>query len=280
MNICLLILRKFFTVDCHLNNRCPYFSAWGRSQDLSIFVPPYPPSLAPPAKHPKMRFYGLLIAAAAALSTAVLATQSMLDPVTWLAIKSTVDAFSMAVDTRPVPTFEHIFTKDADLNLTIAGSQQIGIDAINAYFNELLTGYETQHSFGTQQFELSADGQSAIAITKFIGTFWDTTGDVALYVTHFNQYNDTLVLVDGEWLISKKRVTFLVGSLRKAFLSHTIATNKFPNGLLINHRKDAVCRKLHPVGNVQPRRGVKEHIRGWDCSLLGYQKNSREIKKL
>lgn len=132
------------------------------------------------------------------------------DPATNLAIRDVVNAFSFAVDTRPVPEFNSIFTQDAVLNLTIPGSQQTGIDNINKYLITLLTQFETQHSFGTQNVDVNADGTGATAITSFIGSFWDVSHSPPLYAQFCQQFNDTLVKTKGQWHISHKVVKFLV----------------------------------------------------------------------
>jgi hypothetical protein len=62
---------------------------------------------------------------------------------TYLAIRTAVNAFSFAVDTRPVPSFDDIFSPNAVMNLSIAGSQHTGAANISTYLSDLLTDFKT-----------------------------------------------------------------------------------------------------------------------------------------
>ncbi|KUL91841.1 hypothetical protein ZTR_01286 [Talaromyces verruculosus] len=99
------------------------------------------------------------------------------------------------------------------MNLSIGGSQQIGAANISTYLSGLLTGFKTQHNFGTQKIDISEDGKSAVAITSFTGTFWTIDADPPMYAQYFQQYNDTLEEIDGAWLISNKVVSYMTPPL-------------------------------------------------------------------
>jgi len=132
-----------------------------------------------------------------------------LDPATYLAIEKTLNAFSFAVDTRPVPRMDNIFTKNAYMALQPSKPPSIGIDAINEALIPTLPAFITQHSFGTKSIVLTSK-HSATAVTDFIGTFWGTGEKAYDYLINFQQYHDTLARVDGEWRIENKTMVTMV----------------------------------------------------------------------
>jgi ketosteroid isomerase-like protein len=73
-----------------------------------------------------------------------------------------------------MPSFDDIFTPDAVMNLSIAGSQQTGVADISTYLSGLLTEFKTQHNFGTQKIDISDDGKSAVRYYVF---HWHFLGD-------------------------------------------------------------------------------------------------------
>jgi ketosteroid isomerase-like protein len=187
---------------------------------------------------------------AAISTTAIAAKHPSQDAVTAIAITKTVNAFSFAVDARPISTFEDIFTQDAELNLTITGSQKRGLEAINNYFAELLPPYQTQHNFGTQRIDINEDGRSATAITSFTGMFWGAENGSPVYGLYFQQYNDTLVEINGKWLISKKTVSFMVSSGAKRLFSANVEADIVLDTATWQHDFMVIsCFSLYKVGN-------------------------------
>lgn len=139
-----------------------------------------------------------------------LPTHKHLDAETYLAIDKVLNAFSFAVDERPVGSFVHIFAPNAWMDLHLAGSPQIGIESITTALVDLLPKFKTQHTFGTKAIVLNDDG-TASCQTMFIGTFWGLGNKSHDWLQNYPMYYDQLALNRaGEWRITNKTLQYMV----------------------------------------------------------------------
>jgi hypothetical protein len=139
-------------------------------------------------------------------------TKKYLDANTYLAIDKVLNAFSFAVDERPVPFFNEIFAPNAWMDLRLPGSPNIGINSINTALVDLLPNFKTQHTFGTKSIELNNDGTVSCK-TMFIGTFWGLGNKSHDWLQNYPMYYDTLAKIDGEWRITNKTLVYMVSAL-------------------------------------------------------------------
>jgi hypothetical protein len=152
----------------------------------------------------------LLLFGVAPLITAA-PTKNHLDANTYLAIDKVLNAFSFAVDERPIPSFDGIFAPNAWMDLLLPNSPNIGINSITAALVDLLPNFKTQHSFGTKSIELNNDG-TASCKTEFIGTFWGLGDKSHDWLQNYAMYFDTLAKINGEWRITNKTLVYMVSA--------------------------------------------------------------------
>ena len=114
---------------------------------------------------------------------------------------------ALAYDERDLPTLESGFTEDASLSMRIAGGDLIGPfagrEAIMKLFTDSMAEQNDvrRHVVSNIFFDESGDDPVAISNLTLVAT---ENGEIELLTAGI--YRDTMVLVDGTWLISNRHI--------------------------------------------------------------------------
>ena len=114
---------------------------------------------------------------------------------------------ALAYDERDLPTLESGFTEDASLSMRIAGGDLIGPfagrEAIMKLFTDSMAEQNDvrRHVVSNIFFDESGDDLVAISNLTLVAT---ENGEIELLTAGI--YRDTMVLVDGTWLISNRHI--------------------------------------------------------------------------
>lgn len=128
-----------------------------------------------------------------------------------LALKNLVDTFSILADEKDAQAQTELFTEDASVLSYRNGelvSELNGRNEIGAGFGDFLSNFNAvYHSNGQQTLEI--DGDTATGTSYCYVVMIADQEDGSVMTSQGVSYQDTYEKVDGQWLISNRKSTFM-----------------------------------------------------------------------
>jgi len=125
-------------------------------------------------------------------------------------VRRTLAMYAHRHDSRDAEGYASLFAVDG--SFVSARAQHRGRGAIKEFITDLYRSQpanrQTKHLCGNSVIEV--DGETASAVTDFVA--YERLGDGAWQVHTIGQYQDRLVLEDGEWRFAERRVVTGAGA--------------------------------------------------------------------
>ncbi|TKA67221.1 hypothetical protein B0A55_08778 [Friedmanniomyces simplex] len=131
----------------------------------------------------------------------------------YFAIQNTISRYCFALDTKDFELLKQVFTSDVN-TIYPFGGQRKGVQSVADAIQKRHGHPIVQR--GQAKINIPADGKSAEAVTYFTGIHfgkgkWDDRKAWGKYTDtlSLNDTKDSLPGASGEWLISRREVTFM-----------------------------------------------------------------------
>jgi hypothetical protein len=125
------------------------------------------------------------------------------------AIKQLKARYFRTLDTKMWPEWGRVFARDALLDVPSGNMLVRGRDAIVAAVRGALEGARTVHHGHMPEIEITGAGEATGVWAMFDFVDYGPADDVAVGLKGFGHYDEDYAIEDGEWRITRSRLTRL-----------------------------------------------------------------------